>query len=169
MFFPTTASAEEALKEGHLIVTSKAFQAGSFIPQKYTCDGKNVSPPLKWRGAPPGTQSFVLVADDPDAPKGTWVHWVVFDIPPTLDMLPEAMPPIKKLANAERQGTNDFKKIGYGGPCPPSGIHRYFFKVYALDTMLRLEPGATKPQVLDAMEGHILAQGVLIGTYKRER
>lgn len=150
-------------------VTSSAFTEGGSIPSKYTCDGANVSPPLKWTSIPDATKSIALISDDPDAPRGTWVHWVVYDLPASLRELPEAVPPDKTLANGGKQGTNDFGKIGYGGPCPPSGTHRYFFKVYALDKALGLAPGATKAQLLKAMEGHVLAEGQLMGKYARTR
>ncbi|HEX6290663.1 MAG TPA: YbhB/YbcL family Raf kinase inhibitor-like protein [Herpetosiphonaceae bacterium] len=150
-----------------MTVTSAAFSAHAAIPSQYTCDGTNISPPLAWSGAPSGTQSFALIADDPDAPRGTWVHWVLYNLPASVTQLPENIPALRSLDNGARHGTNDFRKLGYGGPCPPSGSHRYFFKLYALDTQLSLEGGATKQQLLQAMEGHILAQGELIGTYQR--
>ena len=149
-------------------VTSAAFNEGGSIPAKYTCDGINVSPPLKWASIPDTTKSIALIVDDPDAPRGDWVHWVVYDLPASLRELPEKVPPDEKiLGNGGRQGATDFGKIGYGGPCPPSGTHRYFFKVYALDKLLGLAPGATKAQLLKAMEGHVLAEGQLMGKYKR--
>jgi Raf kinase inhibitor-like YbhB/YbcL family protein len=149
-------------------VTSSAFKEGSSIPQTYTCDGKDVSPALEWSGAPENTKSFALICDDPDAPRGTWTHWVLFDLPPSTNKLPEGVPSDKTLANGGKQGVNDFGKVGYGGPCPPRGKpHRYFFKVYALDGKLALEPGTTKRQVEEAMKGHILAEGRLVGTYAR--
>jgi Raf kinase inhibitor-like YbhB/YbcL family protein len=150
-----------------LNVTSTAFNDGGFIPKKYTCDSSNISPPLKWSGVPEKTKSIALICDDPDAPMGTWVHWVVYDIPPELDSFPENVPPDKIMETGASQGTNDFRKIGYGGPCPPGGTHRYFFKVYALDNLLELSPGLTKGELLIAMEGHILAEGKLIGRYSR--
>jgi Raf kinase inhibitor-like YbhB/YbcL family protein len=149
-------------------VTSDAFKDGELIPAEHTCDGKNISPLLRWKGAPAGTQSFAVLADDPDAPGGDWVHWVLYDLPPTVDMLPGGLPPDAKLANAEKQGTNDYGKLGYGGPCPPSGVHRYLFKVYALDRMLGLEAGLRKKDLLKAMEGHVLGMGTLTGKYKRK-
>jgi Raf kinase inhibitor-like YbhB/YbcL family protein len=165
-----TAGAENASKGGDkmaLKLTSTAFEEGGMIPAQYTCDGQNVSPPLAWSGAPEGTKTLALIADDPDAPRGTWVHWVVHQIPATEKGLPENVPARETLEGGARQGTNDFKKPGYGGPCPPSGTHRYFFKLYALDASPDLPPGATKDQLLKAMEGHILAQGQLMGRYKR--
>lgn len=148
-------------------VTSPEFKDGRSIPQRYTCDGANVSPPLNWTGVPEGATSLALVADDPDAPGKTWVHWVVFNIPADAGKLPQNLPPQPTLANGARHGVSDFGKLGYGGPCPPSGAHRYFFKLYALDASLDLESGATKGQLLEAMKGHVLAQGQLIGTYRR--
>ncbi len=149
-------------------LTSTAFQEGANVPKKYTGDGDDVSPPLKWEGTPTGTKSFALICDDPDAPRGTWVHWVLFNIPAEKTELPEAVPTTPKLADGARQGTNDFKKIGYGGPAPPPGKpHRYFFKLYALDRMLELPEGAKKKDVEDAMDKHVLAHGQLIGKYGR--
>jgi Raf kinase inhibitor-like YbhB/YbcL family protein len=146
---------------GKMQVTSSAFNNGQPIPTAYTCDGKDVSPPLAWNTAPQGTQSFVLIADDPDAPKGVWTHWVLFDLPADTGELAEG-------AAIGKQGLNDFKHAGYGGPCPPAGKpHRYFFKLYALDTMLNLRPGASRQDVEAAMAKHILAQGQLMGTYQR--
>ena len=157
----------------NLQLTSTAFTEGKPIPAKYTADGNNISPPLRWTGAPAETKSFVLIADDPDAPdpkkpKMTWVHWVIFNIPATATELPEETATTPTLDNGASQGTNDFKRTGYGGPAPPpGGAHRYFFKLYALDTALTLKPGATKNEVLKAMTGHIRAQTQLIGTYGR--
>ena len=148
-------------------VNSTAFQEGGIIPKQYTCDGQNISPPLAWDSVPANAQALALIADDPDAPGKTWVHWVVFDMPATTKSLPENVPPQETIAGGGKQGTTDFRKVGYGGPCPPSGTHRYYFKVYALDKELGLDNKATKDQVLKAMEGHILAQGQLMGRYKR--
>ena len=150
-------------------LTSSAFAEGAPIPAKYTCDGQDVSPPLKWSGAPQNAASFALIADDPDAPVGTWVHWVLYNLPATVAELPEGVPTTDTLSNGARQGRNDFRRIGYGGPCPPRGSpHRYFFKIYALDAMLALKPGATKNDLLNAMPGHILAEGQLMGRYARK-
>lgn len=148
-------------------VKSSAFENNGLIPAKYTCDGENISPPLQWEGAPEGTKSIALICDDPDAPMGTFVHWVLYNLPADAKELAENMPADKKLPNGARQGITDFRKIGYGGPCPPSGTHRYFFKLYALDTKLDLAARATKSQLLRAMDGHILGQGELVGKYKR--
>ncbi len=138
------------------------------IPAKYTCDGVNISPPLQWDAAHERTRSIALICDDPDAPMGTWVHWVLFNLPGETTSLGENVPADKTLANGARQGTNDFRKIGYGGPCPPGGTHRYYFKIYTLDTQLDLQAGANKQQLVKAMQGHILAEGRLIGKYKRQ-
>lgn len=148
-------------------LTSSVFENEGMIPSKYSCDGDDISPPLSWSSMPEGTQTVALIADDPDAPMGTFVHWVLFNLPANVQELPEDVPSDKKLDNGALQGTNDFKKIGYGGPCPPGGTHRYYFKIYALDTELDLKAGATKKDLLNAMEGHILAQGQLMGKYQR--
>ncbi|MFQ5532982.1 MAG: YbhB/YbcL family Raf kinase inhibitor-like protein, partial [Candidatus Methylomirabilales bacterium] len=146
-------------------MTSQAFEAGGMIPAKYTCDGPDVSVPLRWTDPPAGTQSFALIADDPDAPVGTWVHWVVWNIPASASGLDENLPKTASLPNGAKQGTTDFRRIGYGGPCPPSGTHRYFFKLYALDTTLDLPSSTTKRDLEQAIEGHILAQAELMGRY----
>lgn len=146
---------------------SDAFKHGDPIPRPYTCDGADQSVPLKWTDPPADTQSFALIMDDPDAPMGTWVHWVLYAIPATTRALPAGISNAATLPDGSRHGKNSWGKSGYGGPCPPRGTHRYFFKLYALDTVLDLAPGATKEQLLKAMEGHILAQAELMGTYKR--
>lgn len=148
-------------------LASSAFTNNGLIPAQYTCDGANISPPLNWDEVPPGTQSLVLIVDDPDAPEQTFVHWVVYDIPPTIRQLAEKNPADKTLTNGAVQGANDFGSFGYGGPCPPSGTHRYFFQIYALDKKLSLAAGASKSQIITAMAGHILAKAELIGRYKR--
>lgn len=148
-------------------ITSPAFEEGGMIPEVYTCDGIDISPPLKWSSMPQGTKTFALICDDPDAPIGTWVHWVIYNIPGDICELPENIPPEQEIKNGGIQGMNDFRKIGYGGPCPPGGTHRYFFRIYALDTEVDLKPGATESQLLKAMEGHILAEGQLMGRYSR--
>jgi Raf kinase inhibitor-like YbhB/YbcL family protein len=161
-------AAEEARKD-QMQLTSTAFQEGAAIPAKYTCDSKNVSPPLKWTGVPPTAKSLVLIVDDPDAPVGTWVHWVLYDLPPTATELAENLPTSHSVAGGAKQGLNDFRRIGYGGPCPPPGKpHRYFFKLYALDALLELKPGLTKKDLERAMDKHILAQAQLMGTYQRQ-
>lgn len=150
-------------------ISSSAFKEGQKIPLKYTCDGQDVSPPLEWDSAPGGTKSFALICDDPDAPGGTWVHWVIYGIPPEMKALGESVRPVRELERGLRQGKNSWPKIGYGGPCPPGGTHRYYFKLYALDTALNLGPGASKEQLLAAMKGHILEEAHLMGTYQRGR
>lgn len=149
-------------------IESPAFSAQGKIPPKYTCDGTDVSPPLVWKEAPEGTKSFALISDDPDAPVGNWVHWVVYDLPPGTQELQEAVPKTERLASGAKQGLTDFREVGYGGPCPqPGKPHRYFFKLYALDTALDLPPKATKADLLVAMTGHVLAQAELVGLYQR--
>ncbi len=153
------------------ILTSAAFKDGAPIPGKYTCDGGDVSPPLTWSGAPAGTRSVALIADDPDAPGGTWVHWVLYNLPAEVSELPENIAKVESLdLGGARQGRNDFRRPGYGGPCPPPGpAHRYFFKLYALDTRLELKAGAQKKDVEAALEGHALGSAQLMGTYARQR
>lgn len=150
-----------------LSLISSAFEAGGMIPSKYTCDGADISPHLSWKNIPAGAKSLAIICDDPDAPVGTWVHWVLYDLPAAESGLPEDVPPQKVLKNGAKQGINDFRKIGYGGPCPPGGIHRYFFKLYALNDFLNLSPGVTKSELLKAMKGHIIEQAELIGKYSR--
>ncbi len=149
-------------------LTSPAFEAGQPIPKQYTCDGQDVSPPLQWSDPPAGTQSLALIADDPDAPVGTWVHWVLYNLPANARSLDQVLPADAELSNGAHNGQNGWKKLGYGGPCPPGGTHRYFFKLYALDTILNLEAGAGKKQLEEAMRGHILAQTELMGKYTRQ-
>jgi Raf kinase inhibitor-like YbhB/YbcL family protein len=149
-------------------ISTTAFGEGQPIPQKHTGDGPDLSPPLAWDGAPAATKAFALIADDPDAPRGTWVHWVLFNLPSDTTSLAEGLPPTKTLPSGAKQGTNDFGKIGYGGPAPPRGKpHRYFFKLYALDGPLNLAEGATKAQLEIAKRGHILEQAQVMGTYQR--
>jgi Raf kinase inhibitor-like YbhB/YbcL family protein len=153
-----------------ILVSSSAFVEEGLIPAKYTCEGEDISPPLRWSQPPPGTRSIALICDDPDAPGGAWVHWVLYGLPPSVTELPEAIPTKEILPSGARQGINDFKRIGYGGPCPPPGApHRYFFRVYALGSEIDLPSGATKEDLLGAMQGQILAEGRLMGKYKRER
>jgi Raf kinase inhibitor-like YbhB/YbcL family protein len=155
-----------------LVLTSPAFRDGAAIPAQHTCDGADVSPQLAWEGAPPGTAAFALIVDDPDAPAGTWVHWVLYNLAGNLAALPEDVPKKdqpKQLGGA-LQGKNDFRRVGYGGPCPPPGRpHRYFFKLYALNAALPLRAGATKQEVERAMAGHVIGEARLIGTYARKR
>jgi Raf kinase inhibitor-like YbhB/YbcL family protein len=149
-------------------LSSTAFGEGANIPKQYTGDGKDVSPPLRWPEPPQGTKSFALICDDPDAPRKTWVHWVLYNLPAGQRELKEAVPAQEEIAGGAKQGKNDFGKIGYAGPAPPPGKpHRYFFKLYALDTQLDLAPGATKDQLIAAMKGHVLAEGQLMGQYGR--
>ncbi len=152
-----------------LELTSDAFVNGQSIPAKYSCNGTNVSPALAWTEPPTGTQSFALIMDDPDAPGGTWVHWVLFNIRAVVRSLPENLPVTGKNveSNAIYVGRNSSGNSRYDGPCPPSGTHRYYFKLYALDTSINLLPGATKEEVLREMEGHILAESELMGTFSR--
>jgi len=151
-----------------LTIRSAAFEAGGPIAQLYTCDGRDVSPPLRWDNVPDGTRSFALICDDPDAPMGTWVHWVIYGIPGSVRQLPEAVPVRDTLSDGARQGRNDFGKTGYGGPCPPRGKpHRYFFRLYALDDVPSLAPGLSKKLLLKAIDGHVLAEAELYGTYGR--
>jgi Raf kinase inhibitor-like YbhB/YbcL family protein len=149
------------------MLKSTAFVAGESIPYKYTCDGADVSPPLEWSGIPRGTASFALVADDPDALGGTWVHWVLYNIPSEKRSLAEALQTQAEFPDGSKHGKNSAGHLGYNGPCPPEGEHRYFFKLYALDTVLNLGPGASKEQLLSAMKGHILEQAELMGKFKR--
>ncbi len=150
-----------------LNIKSSAFDEGELIPEKYTCDGEDVSPPLSWAQLPKETRSIVLICDDPDAPMGTWVHWVLFGLSPDTLELAEGISPEKEVLGGAKQSLNDFRKYGYGGPCPPGGTHRYFFKLYAVDTQVDLNAGATKNEVLNAIKGHILAEGQLMGRYSR--
>jgi Raf kinase inhibitor-like YbhB/YbcL family protein len=153
-----------------MMLTSSAFQSGQAIPAKHTCEGADISPPLRWNGVPAGAKSFALICDDPDAPGGTWVHWVLYGLPATTAELTEKVPATEKLASGAKQGMNDFKRIGYSGPCPPPGKpHRYYLRLYALDAELELKARATKQDVVRAMEGHVLAEGQLMGTCQRKR
>jgi Raf kinase inhibitor-like YbhB/YbcL family protein len=145
-----------------LSVNSSAFENNKVIPAKYTCDGDDVNPPLTIEGVPEGTKTLALIVDDPDAPMGTWDHWIVWNIPATTSKIAENTVP-------GTEGMNDFRRRSYGGPCPPSGTHRYFFKVYALDVKLDLSPTSRKRDVEKAMQGHVLAEGELVGLYRRSR
>ena len=150
-------------------LTTTAFQPGGDIPRKYTCQGADLSPALTWSEPPVGTQSFALIADDPDAPVGTWVHWVAYDLPAGAHQLPEGVAKAEEVPGGGRQGVNDFGNIGYGGPCPPAAnAHRYFFKLYALKAKLNLKAGASKKQVGQAMQGQVLGEVKLMGKYKRQ-
>ena len=159
-------------KEGYamkLDIKSMAFGEGNSIPKQYTCDGADISPQLSWSQPPEGTGSMVLICDDPDAPMGTWVHWVLYGLSPDTLEISENIPDDKEVLGGAKHGVNDFHKYGYGGPCPPGGTHRYFFKLYAVDTeVVDLDPGATKDEVLVAIKGHVLAEGQLMGRYSRQ-
>lgn len=147
---------------------STAFEAGAPIPRAHTCDGQDVSPSLRWDEPPPGTRGFALVCDDPDAPAGTWVHWLVYGIPEKARQLPSGLPGQGRLPDGTVQGKNDFGRLGYGGPCPPRGRpHRYYFRLYAVDESLALGPGLSCGELLDALRGHVLAQAELYGLYGR--
>jgi Raf kinase inhibitor-like YbhB/YbcL family protein len=149
-------------------LSSSSFSSGGDIPTKFTCSGEDVSPQLSWTNAPPGTQAFALIADDPDAPVGTWTHWVLYNLPASTSSLAEGVSKVERLPDDTLQGRNDFRKIGYGGPCPPPGKpHRYFFKLYALDRKLSLKPGASKKELEQAIQGHVLGQAELMGKFKR--
>lgn len=150
-----------------ILVSSSAFENGAMIPARYSGYGQDLSPPLCWERIPKDTRSIALICDDPDAPGGTWVHWVMWNIPAGAQGLPERVPPTPSLADGSRQGITDFQRPGYGGPMPPSGTHRYFFRVYALDRPLDLPDGTTKADLVRAMQGHILAQGELMGRFRR--
>jgi Raf kinase inhibitor-like YbhB/YbcL family protein len=160
---------EESNTDMTFVLRSSAIEAGSWIATLYTCGGRDISPPLYWENPPTGTQSFALLCDDPDAPMGTWVHWILYNLPGNQRQLPEAVPAREKLPEGTLQGMNDFGRIGYGGPCPPRGKpHRYSFRVYALDAVLPLAPGLSKKALLEAMEGHILGQAEFLGIYGRK-
>jgi Raf kinase inhibitor-like YbhB/YbcL family protein len=147
---------------------STAFLPGGEIPAKYTCDGQDISPPFRWADPPAGTKGLALIGDDPDAPGGTWVHWVLYGIPATVRGLPEGVPARETIAAIGRHGVNDFRKVGYGGPCPPRGsAHRYYFRLYALDVDLTLSPRNSEAALLKAIEGHVLGQAELMGRYQR--
>jgi len=151
-----------------LEIKSTAFQEGSEIPRQYTCEGRDVSPPLSWSRPPEGTRSQALIMDDPDAPMGVFTHWVLFNIPPGLTSLRENLPKAGSIPAVGMQGTNDFGRPGYGGPCPPGGRpHHYRFIIHALDATLSLAPGSSKEELVEAMAGHTLAMGHLVGTYER--
>ena len=151
-------------------IESSAFENGKTIPRKYTCDGEDVSPPLMWKGAPEGTRSFALICDDPDAPLMTWTHWVVYGIPANVDKLQEGLPKAEVVAGDIKQGSNSGRRVGYAGPCPPSGkAHRYYFRIYALDADLDIRPGESKKHLERAMTGHVLDEAETMGLYARSR
>ena len=151
-----------------LSISSAAFSEGARIPEQYTCDGKDISPPLSWSDPPEGTKSFALICDDPDAPMGTWDHWLIYNIPADSEGLSEAVPTDESLTDGSMHGLNTWGNTSYGGPCPPPGDpHRYFFKLYALDTMLALTSDINKDSLESAMKDHILAEAQLMGTFSR--
>lgn len=148
---------------------SSAFKEGSGIPVRFTCEGEDVSPPLGWKQPPAGTRAFALIVEDPDAPAGVWTHWVAYNVPAETNSMGENVPKTATLPNGTLQGTSSFGRVGYGGPCPPPGkAHRYFFRLYALDSLLNVKAGASKQEVLDAMKGHILGKAELMGRFKRQ-
>jgi len=164
----TEASQSQGGRTMAFTLTTTAFSAGGAIPKKHTCDGADLSPALAWNDAPAGTQTFALIADDPDAPVGTWTHWVIWNIPAKLTGLAENVLKTETLADGTRQGRNDFRRIGYGGPCPPPGKpHRYFFRLYALDSKLDLHAGSSRAELERAISGHVLAQAEVMGKYGR--
>lgn len=166
---PLRRQSGNAMASQAFTLTSTAFAAGGAIPKVHTCDGGDTSPPLRWSQVPAGTTSLALLCDDPDAPRGTWVHWILFDLDPATGELASGVPATRGLPGGASQGLNDFGKIGYGGPCPPPGHgpHRYYFRLLALDRKLGLSPGATMKQVLAGAEGHVLARAELLGRYER--
>jgi len=152
-----------------LHLTTTAFAEGQPIPHRHAFDDQDLSPALQWSGVPPAAKSLALICDDPDAPAGTWVHWVMYDLPPATAGVAEGVPKSPELSNGTRQGMNDYQRLGYGGPCPPPGKpHHYFFKLYALDLRPDLKPGVTKKDLVAAMDGHVLAEAQLMGTYERK-
>jgi Raf kinase inhibitor-like YbhB/YbcL family protein len=174
IMFGSVCAKDAAVKKGAktmdtIIIESTAFKHKQPIPEQYTCDGADISPPLSWSNVPAGTKSIVLICDDPDAPAKTWVHWVVYALPATIDSLPENMPKTDTLPIGGKQGKTDFNRVGWNGPCPPGGTHRYFFRLYAIDTTLNLPAGKTRAEIEKSMNGHILATGELVGTYARKR
>jgi Raf kinase inhibitor-like YbhB/YbcL family protein len=148
-------------------LSSDAFEHGQEIPKKFSCDGEDVSPPLAWEDPPEGTRAFALICDDPDAPIKTFTHWLVYDLPADRRALPQSLTKSETVLGGGTQGKNSFGRLGYGGPCPPTGVHRYFFKLYALSAPLGLPPGAGKDELLAAMKGRVLAETELMGTYKK--
>lgn len=161
-----STSSQEATVVSFLM-SSSSFEHKGQIPAKYTCKSDDISPNLQWKDIPTGTKSFALIVDDPDAPGGTWIHWVYYNIPASINQLPEDIKQDKQLSDGSRNGSNSWGKIGYKGPCPPSGTHRYLFKLYAIDTVLELGPGATKPELLKAIQGHTLGMAEIMGTVSK--
>lgn len=168
LFLSDSYVKQMGVKTMNFSINSTAFSEGERIPDRYTCEGEDISPPLSWSNLPEGVHSLALISDDPDAPVGTWDHWVIYNIPADSNGLTEAVPPNESLADDAKQGLNSWGRTGYGGPCPPPGSpHRYFFKLYALDTILALPADEDKSSVENAMRGHILAEAQLMGTYSR--
>lgn len=161
----TSNQVNNTTNHSNMVLTSNAFSEGGSIPVRYTDQGDNVSPPLSWSAAPANTKSYAVICQDPDSSSGDFTHWIIFNLPANTTQLNESIPPEGSLTNGAKQGTNDLGKIGYSGPDPPSGVHRYVFTVYALDINLNLNAGATKTDFLNAIKGHVLAQGILTGKY----
>ena len=167
-FAGTSASSGAENQKSRMEMKSSAFTEGTNIPRKYTCDAEDLSPQLRWDKVPAGTEAFALIVDDPDAPAGTWVHWVIYDLAADTKELAEGVAKNDTVEHGAKQGMNDFRRVGYYGPCPPPGSpHRYFFKLYALDTLTNLAPQATKQRLLDAIKGHVLGEAQLMGRYGR--
>ncbi len=167
-FVSANSQTKNGGKKMEIKLQSSAFKKGDLIPSKYTCDGANISPQLKWNNPAKGTKTFAIIVTDPDAPSGEFVHWVVYNIPDSILSLHEDVTPTRNIPDEIMLGTNGAGRVGYFGPCPPSGTHRYFFRIYALDSALHLEAGADKGDVLKAMKGHVLAEGELMGKYRRQ-
>jgi Raf kinase inhibitor-like YbhB/YbcL family protein len=168
MFVSCSRSGENAKKGATLEVKSTGFGHAKSMSDKYTCDDVDMSPPLEWKNAPAGTKSFAIISETPDAPTGNWVQWVIYDIPADITNLPQSVAKTGQLDFGAKQGKNDFDQVGYFGPCLPAGEHRFFFRVYALDGPTNLKEGAKKEELVEAMKGHILAEGALMGVYGRE-
>jgi len=169
LVFVSCSRIEDTTKKGPVMeVKSPAFGYAKSMSDKYTCDDVDISPPLEWKNAPAGTKSFAIICETPDAPTGNWVQWVIYDIPAGITNLPQSVAKTGQLDFGARQGKNDFDQVGYSGPCLPAGEHRFFFRVYALDGSTNLKSGAKKDELVEAMKGHILAEGALMGVYARE-
>lgn len=164
---PQPAAKQSPDQKSEIKVTSVAFKEGQPIPRQYTCAGVNISPPLEWSGVPKAAKTIAIIVNDPDAPSGDWVHWVLYNVPADNIGFVENVPATETLKAGGFQGKNDFGKVGYGGPCPPAGTHRYFFKLYAVDTELPLKAGATWAELQTALDDHVVAQGQLMGTYQK--